>query len=125
MHYIGQVDTARQQKAVNHVLEVQKEDGGWSIYFGGPSDLNATVKCAFALQLAGFTHSHLALIKAGDCIRRLGGLQKIHSYNRFYLGLFGLYPWGKSRFRFPRNSCSCQHHFILIFMKFHHGQGRF
>ena len=60
-----------------------------------PSDLNATVKCAFALQLAGFTHSHPALIKAGDCIRRLGGLQKIHSYNRFYLSLFGQYPWEK------------------------------
>jgi squalene-hopene/tetraprenyl-beta-curcumene cyclase len=93
MHYIGQIDEERQQKAVNHILSIQLEDGGWNIYFGGPSELNATVKCAFALQLAGYTHDHPALKKAGECIVRHGGLQKVHSYNRFYLGLFGQFPW--------------------------------
>ena len=93
MHYIGHIDLERQQKAVNQILSVQQPDGGWNIYHGGPSDLNATIKCGFALQLAGYNHSFPPLQRAGECIRRLGGLQKMHSYNRFYLGLFGQFPW--------------------------------
>ena len=37
----------------NYVRRRQLPDGGWNIYFGGPSELNATVKAYFALKLAG------------------------------------------------------------------------
>ncbi|MBD3265839.1 squalene--hopene cyclase [bacterium] len=95
MHYVGQVDEKRQEKAINLLLKIQQEDGGWNIYYGGPSNLDATIKCAFALQLAGYDHSFPPLAKAGEFIRRMGGLQEVHSYNRFYLSLFGQFPWEK------------------------------
>lgn len=93
--YIKKDDPVLEKKSVRWLLETQLEDGGWNIYHGGPSELNATVKCAFALQLTGMDNSHSALQKAGDCIRRLGGLGAVNSYTRFYLGLFGQYPWQK------------------------------
>ena len=33
---------------------MQLPDGGWNIYHGGPSEVNATIKAYLALKLAGF-----------------------------------------------------------------------
>jgi hypothetical protein len=57
MHYLGDVDKDRQRKLLNFVLSQQNPDGGWWIFRGGPSDINATVKAYFALRLAGFTRT--------------------------------------------------------------------
>lgn len=94
-HYIGRVEPERQQKAIRWLLRLQLEDGGWNIYHGGPSELNATVKCAFAMQLAGYDNQFEPLRRAEECLIRLGGLERVNSYTRFYLGLFGQYPWNK------------------------------
>lgn len=93
MHYIGDVDEKLQKKSIRWILDTQLPDGGWNIYHGGPSELNATVKCAFAMQLAGLTRENEALRRAEECLLRLGGLHKVNSYTRFYLSLFGQYPW--------------------------------
>ncbi len=93
--YVNCVSDVLERKAVRWILDTQLEDGGWNIYYGGPSEINATVKCAFALQLAGFDRSHEALQKAEQCILRHGGLYAVNSYTRFYLGLFGVYPWNR------------------------------
>ncbi len=93
MHYIEEVNPNLEKKAIRWILNTQLEDGGWNIYHGGPSELNATVKCAFALQLAGFSREDGPLRRAEECLLRLGGLHKVNSYTRFYLGLFGQYPW--------------------------------
>ncbi|MEW6237015.1 MAG: squalene--hopene cyclase [Candidatus Omnitrophota bacterium] len=94
-HYIDEVDPILEKKALRWLLDTQLEDGGWNIYYGGPSELNATVKCAFALQLAGFDRTQEPLRKAEECLLRLGGLSSVNSYTRFYLGLFGQYPWNR------------------------------
>ncbi len=94
-HYIDRVSPSWERKAVRRILDTQLEDGGWNIYCGGPSELNATVKCAFALQLAGYIKDNEVLNRAEECILRLGGLQRVNSYTRFYLGLFSNYPWKK------------------------------
>src|SRR5688572_6793258 len=52
-HWNGKVDREWQRKAVNHILSMQLADGGWNIYFGGPAEINATVKAYLALKLAG------------------------------------------------------------------------
>ncbi len=93
--YIDHVSPHLEQKAVRWILYTQQDDGGWNIYHGGSSELNATVKCAFALQLAGMDSNEEPLVKAKECILRLGGLSKVNSYTRFYMGLFGVYPWKK------------------------------
>lgn len=94
-HYIDHIDPTLEKKAIQWIIDTQLEDGGWNIYHNGPSELNATVKCAFAMQLAGMDNSHEALRRAEDCLLRLGGLGNVNSYTRFYLGLFGQYPWNK------------------------------
>ena len=41
-HWDGKIDPEWQRKAVNHILSMQLPDGGWNIYYGGPSEVNAT-----------------------------------------------------------------------------------
>ena len=50
---LGSANPERFQKAANHILQNQNEDGGWSIYPGGPSNLAVSVKSYFGLKLAG------------------------------------------------------------------------
>src|ERR1700721_3965709 len=53
LNVLGKADSTRVSKLANYVRRRQLSDGGWNIYFGGPSELNATVKAYFALKLAG------------------------------------------------------------------------
>ncbi len=53
MHWRGKVDRELQEKCVAHIRRRQLADGGWNIYDGGPSEINACVKAYFALKLAG------------------------------------------------------------------------
>src|SRR5436305_14683230 len=53
MHWVGEVDAQLQERCVQHILQRQGGDGGWNIYHGGPSEINASVKAYFALKLAG------------------------------------------------------------------------
>jgi squalene-hopene/tetraprenyl-beta-curcumene cyclase len=124
MHYIEEVNPNLEKKAIRWILNTQLEDGGWNIYHGGPSELNATVKCAFALQLAGFSREDGPLRRAEECLLRLGGLHKVNSYTRFYLGLFGQYPWQRivsmpPELMFPRRP------FILTSTRFRPGREPF
>src|SRR5207237_8625404 len=53
MHWCGDVDAPLQRRCVRHILRRQLPDGGWNIYHGGPSEINASAKAYFALKLAG------------------------------------------------------------------------
>ena len=52
-HWDRSVDKAWEKKAVHHIFEKQLPDGGWNIYYGGPAEVNATIKAYLALKLAG------------------------------------------------------------------------
>src|SRR2546423_15686985 len=53
MHWLGEVDDALQQRCVRHILKRQLPDGGWNIYYGGPSGGKAAGEADFAVQPAG------------------------------------------------------------------------
>jgi squalene-hopene/tetraprenyl-beta-curcumene cyclase len=72
---------------------LQLPEGGWSIYPGGPSELNATCKAYFALKLAGDAASLPHMELARETVLRLGGLERTNSYVRFYLALAGALGW--------------------------------
>jgi squalene-hopene/tetraprenyl-beta-curcumene cyclase len=93
LHVIGKADPVRIAKLANYVRHKQLSDGGWNIYPGGPSELNATCKAYFALKLAGDTPAAPHLAKARETIHRLGGLEHSNSYVRFYLALVGAVGW--------------------------------
>jgi squalene-hopene/tetraprenyl-beta-curcumene cyclase len=83
---------ARIQKACRSILARQLTDGGWCIYPGGPSEVNATVRAYSALKLGGIEPSSPAMAKARERALALGGLQACNSYTKINLSLFGLYP---------------------------------
>jgi len=93
LHVLGKADPVRIAKLANYVRRRQLPDGGWPIYPGGPSELNATCKAYFALKLAGDDVNSPQLGKARAVIHRLGGLEKSNSYVRFYLALVGAVGW--------------------------------
>lgn len=90
---LGKAAPERIAKLANYVRARQLADGGWSIYPGGPSELNATSKAYFALKLAGDSPDSPHLTRAREIIHRLGGLELTNSYVRFYLALVGAVGW--------------------------------
>ncbi len=85
---------ARQRidKAVRTIRDRQLSDGGWNIYEGGPSEINATTRAYVALKLAGAGPNETFMIRARNRVLLKGGLQACNSYTKINLSLFGLYP---------------------------------
>jgi len=90
---LGKADPERIEKLATYVRQRQLPDGGWSIYPGGPSELNATCKAYFALKLAGDSVDSPQLKRARASVHHLGGLELTNSYTRFYLALVGAVGW--------------------------------
>jgi squalene-hopene/tetraprenyl-beta-curcumene cyclase len=90
---LGTGDPRRIQKAANYILQHQNEDGGWSIYAGGPSNVSASVKAYFGLKLAGYKADHPALTRARARILELGGVTEVNTFTKIYLCFFGQYDY--------------------------------
>ena len=90
---LGKADPDRIAKLATYVRRRQLADGGWSIYPGGPSELNATCKAYFALKLAGDPIDSPHMTHARASVHALGGLELTNSYTRFYLALVGAVGW--------------------------------
>ena len=93
LHVLGKADPERIAKLANYVRRKQMPDGGWPIFPGGPSELNATSKAYFALKLAGDSPDDEHMVKARGMVHGLGGLELTNSYVRFYLALVGAVGW--------------------------------
>src|SRR5258707_8164694 len=94
LYVLGKADPKRIAKLANYVRRKQLPDGGWSIYPGGPSELNASCKAYFALKLMGDPASAPHMARAREVVHQLGGLERSNSYVRFYLALAGALGWG-------------------------------
>ena len=92
-HWNGQVDPVWQRKAVNHIFSHQLPDGGWNIYYGGPSEVNATIKGYLALKLAGVPVTDPRMLRAREVAMHLGGVPRMNTFSKLYLALLGLFPW--------------------------------
>jgi squalene-hopene/tetraprenyl-beta-curcumene cyclase len=79
-------------KAVSSILERQLPDGGFNIYFAGPSEISASVKAYTALKLAGLDPEGAPMRRLRNRILELGGIQAANSYTKINLNLFDLYP---------------------------------
>ncbi len=93
MHWDGEVDDLVQKRCVQHILKRQLPDGGWNIYHGGPSEINASVKAYFALKLAGYSADLPFMEAARATILRLGGIPRLNTFSKLYLALLGQFPW--------------------------------
>src|SRR5436190_1792586 len=93
MHWCGEVDSQPQRRCVRHILKRQLPDGGWNIYHGGPSEINASVKAYFALKLAGCSVDAPFMREARANIMRRGGIPQMNTFSKLYLALLGQFPW--------------------------------
>jgi squalene-hopene/tetraprenyl-beta-curcumene cyclase len=92
-HLIGRVDRRREAKMVRHLRDRQRQDGGWSLYEGGPSNLSATLKAYFAMKVAGVPIEDPAMLRARALIREEGGPVEANVFTKILLALFGEYDW--------------------------------
>src|SRR5437870_3465028 len=93
MHWLGEIDPELQERCTQHILKRQLSDGGWNIYYGGPSEINASVKAYFALKLAGYSADLPFMLEARANILRLGGIPRMNTFSKLYLALLGQFPW--------------------------------
>src|SRR5580698_1759164 len=94
LHVLGQLDSPKVGKLANYIRRKQLSDGGWNIFEGGPSELNATVKAYLALRLAGDAVDAPHVVRAKEKVIVLGGIEATNSYVRFYLAMVGAIDWG-------------------------------
>jgi len=92
-HWNGSVDRGWERKAINQLFSLQLPEGGWNIYPGGPSEVNATIKAYFALKLAGVPETDPRMLRARSVALNLGGVPRMNTFSKLYLALFGLFPW--------------------------------
>jgi squalene-hopene/tetraprenyl-beta-curcumene cyclase len=90
---LGTGDQGRLERARNEILRHQNDDGGWSSYPGGPSNVNYGVKAYFALKLMGHTADEAALVRARERVLALGGVVECNTFTKIYLCSFGAYDY--------------------------------
>ncbi len=94
LHILGQSQSGKIPKLAKYIRDRQLPDGGWNIFYGGPAELNASVKAYVGLRLAGDSASAPHMESAKRKIHELGGLEATNSYVRFYLAMVGALDWG-------------------------------
>ncbi len=90
---LGTGDRAKMQRAVNEILRHQNTDGGWSLYPGGPSNVNYGVKAYLALKLMGWRADHPLMVKARESVLSLGGVVECNTFTKLYLCALGAYDY--------------------------------
>ncbi len=90
---LGTGDRGRMERAVNEILRQQNEDGGWSIYPNGPSNISLGVKAYFALKLMGRPVDDPVLVKARKWILANGGVTEVNTFTKIYLCFMGQYEY--------------------------------
>ncbi len=93
MHYLGLVDSDILSGIKNRIIDVQRDDGTWAIYHGGPACLSTTIECYFALRLAGVDKDSPNMVRARDFILKNGGIEKSRVFTKIHLAMFGIVPW--------------------------------
>jgi len=95
--FLGLDDHPLCARLAQSLLDTQRPDGAWEIYYGAPNgDINTTVEAYAALRCSGYAAGHPALLKAQAWIEAKGGLKNIRVFTRYWLALIGEWPWEKT-----------------------------
>ncbi|WP_316201533.1 MULTISPECIES: squalene--hopene cyclase [unclassified Bradyrhizobium] len=95
--FIGLEDHPLRPRMGQALLQTQRGDGSWQIYFNAPNgDINATVEAYAALRSLGHRDDEPALRRAREWIEAKGGLRNVRVFTRYWLALIGEWPWEKT-----------------------------
>ncbi len=90
---LGTGDAGKMKRAVNEILRHQNQDGGWSQYPGGPSDINYGIKAYLALKLMGWKVDHPVMTRAREWVLAHGGVVQCNTFTKIYLCALGQYDY--------------------------------
>ena len=90
---LGTGDPGKMERAVNEILRHQNDDGGWSLYPGGPSNISYGVKAYLALKLMGWSQNHPVLTRAREWVLAHGGVVECNTFTKIYLCALGQYDY--------------------------------
>ncbi len=94
MHVLGIRDDPKYGGVVRAILNEQRADGSWEVYYRAPTgDINTTVEAYAALRTAGLDRDAEPLVRARQWILDNGGLAGIRVFTRYWLALIGEWPW--------------------------------
>jgi squalene-hopene/tetraprenyl-beta-curcumene cyclase len=90
---LGTGDPGKMERAVNEILRHQNEDGGWSLYPGGPSNISYGVKAYLALKIMGWSKDEPIMVKAREWVLANGGVVECNTFTKLYLCALGQYDY--------------------------------
>lgn len=94
LHFMGVNDCPNYNNVIQAILDEQREDGSWEIYYRAETgDINTTVECYAALKCAGHDPAAPHMKKAREWILKRGGLKNIRVFTKYWLALLGEWPW--------------------------------
>jgi squalene-hopene/tetraprenyl-beta-curcumene cyclase len=96
-HVLGNLDDPKIPALRQGILDEQRTDGAWEVYYRAPrGDINATVEAYAALRTVGLPPEAPALRRARQWILANGGLGRVRVFTRYWLALIGEWPWSKT-----------------------------
>src|SRR5690606_24816238 len=91
--FLGRRDETLLRETAAWIRSKQGDEGGWSIAYGAPPDLSATIEAWTALRVAGDPPDAAHMRRAAELVRDLGGIEASRVFTRIWLALFGAWPW--------------------------------
>ncbi len=92
--YFIDFDDHKKPKVLQYILDRQREDGSWDVYYGSEhGDINTTLECYFALRVSGFDPEEPAMVKARKWLLANKWNERIRVFTKYWLALFGEWPW--------------------------------
>lgn len=92
--YFIDFDDPKKERVVQYILDRQREDGSWDVYYESEhGDINTTIECYFALRLCGFDPDDNVLLKARKWLLKNKWYEHIRVFTKYWLALFGQWPW--------------------------------
>ncbi|PYH42955.1 terpene cyclase/mutase family protein [Aspergillus saccharolyticus JOP 1030-1] len=85
--------TSQAQPLIRWLLSQQNPDGSWGIAPHYPGDVSTSTEAYFALKMLRLPPESSAMRRAAEYIRSVGGIAQVRIFTRFYLAMFGLFPW--------------------------------
>ena len=68
MHFVGKLNKNTQNKCVQYLLNKQRKDGSWAIYYDAPGCVSTTIESYMAMKMAGISPNHSQMIKSKEFI---------------------------------------------------------
>jgi squalene-hopene/tetraprenyl-beta-curcumene cyclase len=79
--------------ATKHILQHQRDDGSWALYYDGPADVSTTIEAYVALKVLGLDPTRDEMRNALRVIHGAGGVANARVFTKIWLAIFGKYPW--------------------------------